>query len=169
MDIFEAIYKRRSIRKYKDAFVPQQVIEEILKAAMFAPSGMNEQPWQFIVIQERKTLDAIPALHPHARMCKEAPLAILVCGDLSCLLAEGLWPMGCSAAAQNLLLAAHAKGLGGVWSGVYPLEERIQGFRKLLHLPDQIVPFALLVLGYPDEKPVQPDRFKRERIHFEKW
>jgi len=169
MEAIEAIHTRRSIRRYTDKKISEEIIREILKAAMQAPSAGNQQPWQFVVIDDRNLLEKIPSIHPHAQMAREAQLAVLVCGDLGLESIKGYWVQDCSAATQNLLLAAHALGLGAVWCGVYPREERVEEFRKLLELPKNIVPFALVPIGYPGEKKEREERFKVERVHRNKW
>ena len=153
MDTIEAIMTRRSIRKYTANRVPAEVVEQLLRAGMAAPSAANEQPWHFVVITERKTLVQVPTFHAHAHMLKEAALAILVCNDSGLELMKGRGVLDCSAATQNMLLAAHALGLGAVWLGIYPVEERMNGMRKLLNMPSRVVPVALVSLGYPDERP----------------
>lgn len=169
MEVIEAILTRRSIRKYSREKITDNQIEIILKAAMYAPSAMNQQPWHFIVIDERKKLNLIMEVHPYSKMLKEAGLAILVCGDERLQLSKGYWVVDCGAATQNLLLAAHGIGLGAVWLGVHPREERKSGIRKIFHLPDHVQPFSLISIGYPaEEKPV-PQRFKPERIHKNQW
>jgi len=165
----EALMTRRSIRSYRDEPVPDELIERILKAAMMAPSAGNEQPWQFIVIRDRELLQDIPRFHPYVKMVLQAPVAILVCGDLKLARHTGFWVQDCSAAVQNLLLAAHDLGLGAVWAGVYPREKRVDGFRKLLDLPEHIVPFALIPIGYPAQESREVDRFKNDRIHHDGW
>ncbi|MCK4345172.1 MAG: nitroreductase family protein [Bacteroidales bacterium] len=169
MEVIEAILTRRSIRKYSWEKITDNQIEIILKAAMYAPSAMNQQPWHFIVIDDREKLNLIMEVHPYSKMLKEAGLAILVCGDERLQLSKGYWVVDCGAATQNLLLAAHGIGLGAVWLGVHPREERKSGIRKIFHLPDHIQPFSLISIGYPaEEKPV-PERFKPERIHKNTW
>jgi nitroreductase len=168
METLKAINTRRSVREYLDKKIPEEIIEEILKCAMNAPSARNKQPWHFIVIEDKNLLKEIPYFSPHAQMCKNAPLAILVCGDMN-LEKEEYWIQDCSAATQNLLLAIHEKGLGAVWTGVYPRKERINGFQDLLKLPKEIMPLALIVIGYPKETPPQKENFKKERIHKNFW
>jgi nitroreductase len=149
--------------------VPDELIQILLEAAMSAPSAGNEQPWQFIVITERWLLDEIPAFHPYADMLREAPVAILVCGDLRQERYKGYWVQDCSAATQNLLLAAHAKGLGAVWVGIHPKEDRVARMQKLLDLPAHVIPMALVPLGYPAERIPRADRFDASRIHRNGW
>ncbi len=169
MDVFEAIYNRRSIRKYKDRDVPQELVRELLGAAMMAPSAGNAQPWQFVVVNDREKLAAIKDINPYAAMAKGAPLGILVCGDLSMEKYPGYWVQDCSAAVQNILLAAHAKGLGAVWTGIHPIEERVSGFRNSFKLPENVVPLAFIVLGWPAQESKPKDRYKEERVHMNKW
>lgn len=169
METLEAIHTRRSIRKYTSQPVSEKIINELLAAAMMAPSAGNQQPWHFVVIRVRQTLDAIAKFHPHGKMLKDAPVAILVCGDPSLEAYRGRWVLDCSAATQNILLAAHAKGLGAVWVGIYPEASRIDGMRGLLTLPEHIIPLSLIPLGYPAEHVPQPDRFNASRIHYDQW
>jgi len=169
MEVIEAILTRRSIRKYSREKITDNKIEIILKAAMYAPSAMNQQPWHFIVIDDREKLNRIMEVHPYSKMLKEAGLAILVCGDERLQLSKGYWVVDCGAATQNLLLAAHGIGLGAVWLGVHPREERKSGIRKIFHLPDHVQPFSLISIGYPAEEKLFPQRFKPERIHKNSW
>jgi len=168
MDAMEAILTRRSIRRYTSKKIPTELTTELLRAAMSAPSASNEQPWHFVVIDDRKILDEIPRFHPYSNMLPETPLAILVCVDLIPH-REGFVIQDGSATTQNLLLAAHAKGLGAVWLGIYPLEERIEGMRKLTNLPHHVVPLALIALGYSAESIPTEDRYQPQRVHANKW
>jgi nitroreductase len=169
MNTLEAIRTRRSVRSFMAKPVPKETIEELLRAAMSAPSAGNEQPWQFLVIDDRKKLDSITGVNPNAKMCKEAQAAILVCGDTTKEKYPGFWVQDCAAATQNILLAAHERGLGSVWTGIYPIPERVQGFRQLLEIPDTIIPFCLVPLGYPAKESPQVDRFQRDRVHYNSW
>ena len=169
MDAMTAIFTRRSIRKYTDQPVPEETIEQILKAAMYAPSSSNRQPWQFVVIRDRKMLDEIPKFHKYSQMILEAQVGIVVCGDMDLAKPDEVWVQDCSAATQNLLLAAHALGLGAVWLGVYPREERVNGLRKLLNLPDHVKPLSLISIGYPWEEKGDPERYDESRVHYDGW
>ena len=170
MDAMQALFSRRSIRKYTRAAVSDEALREILEAAMSAPSAGNQQPWHFVILDERNILDQIPSLHPHSLMCREAQVAVLVCGDPTLEKHAGYWVQDCAAATENLLVAVHAKGLGGVWVGVYPREDRVIGLRKLLNIPEHVVPFALVPLGHPaEQKPPRPDRYTETRIHKNRW
>jgi nitroreductase len=122
-----------------------------------------------VVISRREILDRIPAFHPYSAMLREAPLALLVCGDRQVQPLEGYWVQDCSAATQNILLAAHALGLGAVWLGVYPREERMRGMCELLDLPREVTPLSLIALGWPDEKKEPADRFDPKKIHYNGW
>lgn len=164
------IFSRRSIRKYKNKKVSDEQIEQLLKAAMHAPSAGNEQPWHFIVIKERDTLNEITKYHPYTQMLKEAPLAIIPCGDTRNLRYDGMfWIQDISAAIQNILLQAESMGLGTCWCGVYPREELVSSISKITNLPDYIKPVAVIAVGYPSEKREVNERFKSDRIHYEKW
>ena len=169
MDAMEAILSRRSIRRYTLQSVSEETIRELLKAAMSAPSAGNQQPWQFVVIDDREILDEVPKVHPYSQMLKEAPVAILVCGDRQLETNKGYWVQDCSAATENLLIAAHAKGLGAVWLGIYPREERVADIQKLLGLPEHIVPLALVSIGYPAEAKPPSNRYDAARIHYNRW
>ena len=169
MEALEAILTRRSIRRYTAQPVPDEVTRMLLEAAMSAPSAGNEQPWHFVLISERRLLDEIPRFHPYADMLREAPLAILVCGDLTLERYEGYWVEDCSAATQNLLLAAHASGLGAVWVGIHPEEDRVRRMRKLLDLPAHVIPLALVPIGYPGEHIPRAHRFDATRVHTNGW
>ncbi len=169
MDAMEAIFSRRSIRKFTSEKVSEQVIEELLKAGMAAPSAGNQQPWQFVVIDDRKILDQIPTVHPYSAMLKEANVAILVCGDLKAEKHKGYWVQDCSAAIQNILIAVEALGLGAVWLGVYPREDRVAGIQKLLGLPEHVVPLSLIPVGYKGEQKPPANRYDASRVHHNGW
>ena len=169
MDPYTCILTRRSIRTYTQQTIPDHLITELITAGMNAPSAGNEQPWQYIIIDDHTILNQIPTFHPHSHMLQEAQKAILVCADTTLETHKGYFPLDCSAATQNILLAAHAKGLGACWLGIYPREERIIGMRKLLHIPQNIIPFALISLGDPEEKKETPNPYDKARVHYNKW
>ncbi len=170
MNIIETILMRRSIRKFHKTEIPPETIQLLLKAAMYAPSARNTQAWNFIVVTDRHLLDQLAVIHPYAKMLKYAPLAILVCGDKLIEENESYLAVNCSAATQNLLLAAHSLGLGSVWLGVYPKPDRIQPISDLLNLPLDCIPISMIALGFPDEQREQPQRFCPEKIHYNnKW
>ena len=167
--MLETIFKRHSVRTYADRQVEDELVEQVLRAAMAAPSAGNQQPWQFIVIEDRQTLKRVAEIHPYAKMAEKAPLAILVCGDLRMEVHVGYWVQDCSAAAENMLLAVQELGLGAVWVGVYPVEARIMALRELFDLPKEVLPLALIPIGYPAEKREPVSRYDRSRIHYGKW
>lgn len=167
MDAMTAIRTRRSVRAYTAQDVTEDQINEILGAAMSAPSAGNEQPWEFVVIRDKEILSQVKGINKYAGYAAKSPVSILVCGDLDRDKFGGYWIEDVSAATQNILLAAHAMGLGAVWTGIYPLEDRVEKFRDLVKLPKNIVPMALVVLGHPKKTRKAVDRFKPERIHMD--
>lgn len=165
----KAILERRSIRKYTDEPVSEDDVKDLLKAAMAAPSAQNEQPWEFIVVRDRQLLIEITKFHPFSKMLKEAPLAIIVCGDQEREKSKGYWVQDCSAAAENILIAAQDKGLGAVWLGVYPKEDRVKEMRKLFHIPGHVIPMCIISVGHPAERKEPAERYDEKRIHLNKW
>ena len=169
MEALEAIHTRRSIRKYEQKPVPGEMIREVLSAAMMAPTARDERPWRFVVIDDRALLGELPAVCPNAPMAAAAPVAILVCGDLSLEKSPGYWVIDCAAAVENMLLAAHALGLGAVWCGVYPREPRVEGLRRLLNVPKGVNPHSLVLLGYPAEERQSGPRYDAARVRRNGW
>lgn len=170
MDVFEAIHTRRSIRKYTDEPVSDEAIKTILEAAMAAPTARNSQCWRFVVINDRALLEAIPTVHPYARMAAKAPVAILVCADTTVATQpDGYWVEDASAAIENMLLAARALELGTVWCGVHPVPERFAGMKQLFQLPDHISPLGLVVIGHPAQPFTREDRYDPEKIRYNGW
>lgn len=166
----DPVLERRSIRKFADRRVPDDHVTTLLKAGMSAPSAGNERPWHFVVIRERSLLDAVATFHPYARMMTQAPLAILVCGDPELERSKGFWVEDCSAATENILIEAQAIGLGSVWLGIYPREDRIENMRRIIAgMPEHVVPFALLPVGYPGEVKRPSDRWDDSRVHHGRW
>ncbi len=147
----DAINKRRSIRKFQDTYVKDELIDQLIEAAKYAPSAWNEQPWEFLVINDKKIMVEIIKIHQYSTMLMSAPYAILLCGNLHKLKIEGFWQQDCSAATQNILLKAVNLGLGSVWLGIYPDAHRVDGIGKLFDLPEHIMPFSLIALGYAYE------------------
>lgn len=166
MNIIETITTRRSIRKFKELPIADETIEQLLKAAMYAPSARNSQAWNFVLINKRGILDELSEIHPYGKMLKQSPLAILVCGDKNIEENDAYLSINCSAATQNILLAAHSLGLGSVWLGIYPREERMNPIKNFLKLPEKCLPVSLIAIGWPDEKIPLPERFFKEKIHY---
>jgi len=164
-----AIYKRRSIRKYQSTPVPQEKLREFIKAGMNAPSAGDQQPWVFIIIDKRKILDKIPEVHPYSKMLHQAQVAILVCGDIKKEKHKDYWVQDCSAATENILLEIADQDFGAVWLGVYPRQDRVIGIQKMLNLPEHIIPFSLIPVGYPAEEKPGKNVFHEEMIRFNGW
>lgn len=170
METISAILNRRSIRKYLKKDIPEELIEQLLMAAMYAPTARNTQAWQFVVVTEKNLIEELSVRHPYAKMLKYAPLAILVCGDKLFEENETNLAINCAAASQNILLAATSLGLGSVWLGVFPKTDRMQPITELLKLPQHIIPVSLISIGWPDEEKPMPERFFKEKIHYnDKW
>ncbi|MBI5540856.1 MAG: nitroreductase family protein [Bacteroidia bacterium] len=169
MEAYDCIISRRSIRKYNSEPVSKEDIEQLLKAASYAPSANNYQPWQFLVITEREMLDKLSVVHPYAKMLTQAQVAIMVCGDYDIQTELGYQVVDCCAATQNILLAAHSIGLGTVWLGLYPRQERITDMRKIFNLPENITPISLVAIGHHNEEKPIPERFNKEKIHYNNW
>lgn len=169
MDIFQALRTRRSIRKYTNEPVNDAHLRQILEIAMLAPSARNEQPWQFVVIRDAGTRAKIAKTSPYTHMAADAPLVIIVCGDLREDKAENMWVQDCAAATENILLAARGLELGSVWCGVHPVKEREEHCRAVLGLPQEIIPFALICIGHPAQKFSELDRYNPERVHLDNW
>jgi nitroreductase len=163
------VFRRRSIRKFTSVPVSRNHLDELLRAGLCAPSARNKQPWHFIVIDERRLLDDVPRVHPYASMIREAPLAMVVCGDLSVESNPGYLAQNCAAATENILVTAAHLGLGAVWLGVYPRQERMHGLKQLLNLPDHIIPVTLIVIGHPAEEKPPHDDFNMNKVRFNTW
>lgn len=169
MEQLNYILDRRSIRQFTEQKVDNLTIKEILTASMYAPSAVNRQPWHFVVIDDPAMLRKIMEIHPHAWMLQTASHAIVVCGDEELQHDDGYWVVDCGAATQNLLLAAFSLGLGACWVGLQPREERKTAVSRLLTLPSHVKPFALVALGYPDERKSRPQRFHPEKVKYNGW
>lgn len=171
-NVIENIMTRSSVRFYADKNVEDDKVMTLVKAGMAAPSAVNKQPWHFIVVKDKNTLKTISEVTPNARMAADAPLAIIVCGDMDKVAsghARDMWIQDVSAATENILLAAHALGLGAVWTGTYPNPERQAAIAKLMKTPENIIPFCTIVIGYPDQdnKVTPKDKFKESNISYE--
>jgi len=169
METLKAIFTRRSIRKYSGNLVTDEQLEVLLRAAMSAPSARNKQPWHFIVIRDKNRLKEISEAHPYGKMLQDAGAAIVICGDKTIEEMDSYLLQNCSASTQNLLLAAHDLGLGAVWLGLHPREDRISSLKTILKLPDHILPVSMISLGSPDEEKEDQDRYLVDRIHIDKW
>ena len=168
MKAIEAIMSRRSIRKYIDKKIPEETITKLLKAAMNAPSAHNRQPWHFIAVDDRETLNKVPEYHQYSKMLENASHAIVVLGDNEVQTSD-FWIHDCSAATENILIAANALGLGAVWLGVHPHETLIEGTKKLFNIPAHVTPLGIISLGYPEETKPPRENYNPERVHKNKW
>ncbi len=169
--VLKPLFARRSIRQFSDQDLDDACIRDLLSAAMAAPSAVAKDPWRFVVVRGQTTRNDIAALLPNGGMLAQAPVGIIVCGDieaahggeLSFLLQD------CSAAIENLLLAASMLGLGACWLGVHPRQERIDGIRRILAIPDHVVPVSAIALGHPGEQKPGRTRFREAHVHHETW
>jgi len=171
-DALAVIHSRKSVRHYIDMPVSREQLEVLMKAGMAAPTAADKRPWVFVAVSDRKQLETLAKALPFGKMLTQAGAAIIVGGQPSKSLpgkASQFWIQDCSAASENILLAAEAIGLGAVWIGVFPDEARVQAVRKALGIPANVVPLNVLSIGYPagDEKP--KNKFEPSRIHWERW
>ncbi len=165
-EVLRFITSRRSIRNFTSEPVSEEDIMIILKSAMAAPSARNVQPWSFIVVKERKTLDRLAEVHPYGKMLAEAPLAIAVAGDPA---KSDYWAQDCSAATQNILLSARGLGLGSVWLGVHPKPDRVKAVRETLGIPEHIQILSLIPVGHPAKNIDPRTQYDEAKVHREKW
>lgn len=166
MNFLDAIKTRRSIREFTDQSVSKEEVLPLLEAAMYAPSAHNEQPWEFVVVDDRNILDAVSETHQRVKMTKQVSIGVLVCANKNKDNANGFWVQDCSAATQNLLLAAHASEFWTVWTWIYPQQELIDKFVQLFNLPEHIIPFAFIPIWYPVTSGRAGNRFKEDKIHY---
>ena len=170
MNELEIFLSRRSIRRYKQKSVDPNVMIDLVKAGMAAPSAFNQQPWEFVIVHNSELLEKIGDLHPFASMARYAAGFIVVCGlpekDVRSL---EMWPQDCAAATENILLAAHKLGLGAVWIGMYPNEKHMSIFSKICHIPKEAIPFSGVCFGIPDNEKPPADRFDESKIHWNSW
>lgn len=167
MDIIEAIQKRRSIRSFKDELVPEDLVHKLLLSATSAPTAANCQPWEFIVISDEDVLKKIRETFVFARY--RAPLAIVVCGNMDLAFkgqGKEMWVQDCSAATQNMLIAAANLDLGSVWIGIYPIESNVKALSQILNIPDHVIPLNVLYFGYPDEEKESRSRLNQKRVYY---
>ncbi len=173
--VIENILTRTSVRQYEAGrTIARDTVETLLRVAMAAPTAVNKQPWAFVAIDNREDLDSLAAVLPYARMLSSASLAIVTCADLSKAIESetaerGFWIQDVSAATENLLLAAHALGLGAVWTGVYPDADRVKAVQQRLGMPDSIIPLAVVPVGYPAGEQTHKEKWNPENVHFNRW
>lgn len=163
----ETIFNRKSVRKYTERPVEKEKLETLVRAGMAAPSSRDRRPWEFVIVTDRDLLDKMGDGLPLARMLKETKQTIIVCGDT--VKSENAWQLDCSAAAQNILLAAESMGLGAVWTAAYPYPERMKIIRDALQLPEHILPLTVIPLGYPTGSEKPKDKYNKKQIHYNGW
>lgn len=162
--MLKELFERRSIRRYTDRPIPEEVLTELLRAAMNAPSAHNTQSWRFLVITDRSTLDDIPSLQPYTGMMKKAQAAIMVMGDRTAEPQEGYLYVNCAAAIENLLVEAVHQGVGACWCAIAPKPERIEGFSRYFRLDDTLLPVGIVALGWPAEERPRTDQYDPEKV-----
>lgn len=170
VDILDTIFKRRSIRVYERKPVEKEKLTDLLKAAMAAPSGSNSRPWEFVAITDGKTLEKLRSTLKYANY--NAPAAVVVCGNLAIAQNESAyryWVQDCSAATENLLIAAAGMGLGTCWTASYPKEDVMKFLRDTLDIPEDVFPLNLIYIGYPAEEKKPRTQYDGNRVHWEKY
>jgi nitroreductase len=170
MELYQGLLTRRSLRKYTGDVIDDKSIEALVRAGMYAPSARNKRPWHFIIVDDRKIMEKIMKVHPYSAMLAWASHAIVVCGDEKLHNGPGYYLLDCSAATQNILLAAHSFGFGAVWLGVEPKPDRIKAISEIFGLPQHIHPVSIISVGIPHQ-PVEkiPNRFEPEKIRRNIW
>ncbi|MDE7369831.1 MAG: nitroreductase family protein [Muribaculaceae bacterium] len=169
--VIDNIMTRTSIRKFTNQPIGADTLTSLVKAGMAAPTAVNKQPWSFIVVTEREVLDSLMNVHPYSNLAT-ASAAIVVCGEMEKALdgfGRDYWIQDCSAATENILLAAHAYGLGAVWCGVYPNPNVIPGVKRVLSIPGAVTPLSLITLGHPADNPAPKDKWNPENVHYQKY
>jgi nitroreductase len=169
MDDISPVLKRRSIRSFRKDDVPEKELLALVEAGMAAACARGIRSWHFTVIREREALDRIPEIHPYSSMMRTATAAILVCADPSVEPTEGYWAQNCSAATQNVLVEGAVRGIGTVWLGVYPRRERIQAMRRFFKVPEKLIPFSLIAVGWPDEEKPPHSGVEEKRFRWGSW
>ncbi len=173
-DALHIIMNRTSVRSYTDQIIPEDTMELILRAGMAAPSGKNIQPWELVVVRDKEMLFKLSEEQPYAAgKLNDATAAIIVCArpatDNDDRVGSVYWDVDAAAVTQNILLAAEYFGVGAVWTTTHPHQHAIEGVRELLQIPEYITPLCIISMGYPDKPKVVKDKWKPEKVHFEKW
>jgi nitroreductase len=171
-ETLNTIFSRKSVRHFTDEDVSKEQLELIVKAGMAAPTAVNMQPWSFVIVKDRETLDKLASELPYAKMLYQAPAAIVVCAIPEWSIKEHpekYSVIDCSAATQNILLAVESIGLGAVWTAAYPREERMISVRNILNIPESIIPLNVIPVGHPTGEDTPKDKWKPDRLHWEKW
>ncbi len=169
MDVLQAIMTRRSIRRFTGEVISEEQLDTLVRAGFQAPSAHNEQPWHFVVVRDKEKLEVIGKTHGYAKMLPSAGCGIIVCGDEEKQNNRGFLVEDCSAAIQNILLAAHGIGLGAVWCGIYDSGNLVDFMKELLELPNNIIPIGMVVVGVKDAEKAPSDRYDANKVHYDKW
>ena len=180
--VMQNILSRKSVRSYNGDTIPAAVMENILKAAQAAPTGMDVRPWSFVVLTDKSQYETVFAGNFNMKKFMESGAVVVVCADTTVTrpprdnpdgpavtTPNQIWRDDMGACTENLLLAAHAMGLGGVWLGTWPEMDRVEGQRSLFGLPDTIIPHSILALGWPDGTTQPKDKWNPERVHYGRW
>lgn len=171
-DTLKTIFNRKSVRVYAPGTVSEEQLMTLIKAGMAAPSAVDKRPWEFILVTDRAVLKKMADAMPYAKMAAQAPAAIVVCGDTDKQYggrSASYWQMDCSAATENLLLAAESMGLGAVWTSVYPEEDRMVAMRAILGIPAHVIPLNLIPVGIPTGREKPKDKYDPQQIHRNAW
>lgn len=171
--VMSNILQRKSVRSFTNQLIEKSKLDTLVRAAMAAPTGKDMRPWKFVVVNDKQAMKSLATQLPYAKMLAEAQAAIVVCGDMSVVDKDGKpstnWTFDCSAATENLLLQAEAMGLGAVWTGAYPYDERVAAVKVALKLPDNIIPLNVIPIGYPKGNPQPKDKYNADNIHYNLW
>jgi nitroreductase len=168
--VIKNIMTRTSVRKYTNEQVSKADIETMLRAGMAAPTAVNKQPWHFVVVTDKVKLKELAG--NRGRLIEQCAVAIMVCGNMDKAMqgkAQEYWIQDCSAATENILLAANALGLGAVWTGVYPMDDRVANVSQAVKLPATIVPLCVIAIGHPAESPTPKDKWKPENVSYNEF
>lgn len=168
-DALTVIHSRKSVRKYLDTPVTKKQIETLLRAGMASPTAADKRPWAFVAITDRAVLDTLWYASPNTKMLRQARAAIVVCGDTRKGLRSDVWVQDCSAASENILLAAEAIGLGAVWCGIYLNPEPTAYVKKVLNLPVEVIPLNIISIGYPTGAEKPKDKWDPSNVHWNGW
>lgn len=171
--VMNNILSRKSVRAYTDRPISKTQLDTLVRAAMAAPTGKDMRPWKFVIVDDKSVIDELAKGLPRAKMLAEAQAAIVVCGDMSITDDKGEpsknWMLDCSAATENFLLMAESMGIGAVWTGVYPYEDRTKTVKEILNLPEEIKPLCVIPMGYPKGDPQPKDKYNKENVRYNKW
>ena len=163
------IFKRKSVRKYRDERVPDELIENLLKAAMQAPSACNAQPWEFIVVSKKEDKETISKMHKFATPARDASHLIITLGNLNESKVHGMIEQDLGACNENILLQATHEGLGAVWLGFHPIEDRTLKLKEYLNIPDYCIPFSVICVGWPERDGEVKIRYDKSKVHFDRF